>query len=151
MIPSEALIEEPDGNGVWVADITTTEEPNGSFELGERTWVGALTPLGAVADGAQWHARIVGGRGKLGSKVLFRNYAVSIGAGMIALDILRECGESPGPIDFAGARLSSYERFEGSAARALTTLCRHTGCVWWVTRDGLVSIGKARASTAVNA
>lgn len=150
MIPSEALVDEPERNGVWVADITTTEEPNGSFELGERTWVGALTPLGAVADGAQWHARIVGGRGKLGATVPFKNYAASIGAAEIARDILRDCGETAGLVDFGGLRVGLYERIEGTAARALTTLCEQTGFAWWVTRDGAVTIGKTRAALAVS-
>jgi len=148
MIPSRIIIDEPE-QGTWVADLTTTETPDGTFELGGRTWHGAVFEPGAVQDGGQWNARVVGGRGKLSSPIRARNYASSIGYEQLARDIISDAGERAGTISIS-KRVAYYDRHEMTAGRALTQLCEAAGVIWWVARDGLVNIAPARPSAAVD-
>lgn len=145
MIPSVAMIEEP-YRGTWVAEITTTEQPNGSFDLGQVTWLGALTASGAVADGAQWHTRVVGGRGKLATVLPYKNYATGIQSAQVFIDIITGSGETPGAI-VAPGRLPYYEREKTTAGMALNDLADQLGLTWWVSRSGLVCVGAARSDT----
>ncbi len=147
-IPISALIDEP-LQGAWVASVTMVEEITGSFELGETTWVGTAASPGPILDGARWRATIVGGAGKLGSQVLEKNYSGGIAFATVAADILRDCGESPGTLQVPG-QARYYERARQTAGQALTELAAAAGAVWWVGRDGLVSMAPARSSAVLN-
>jgi hypothetical protein len=148
MIPSRIIIDEPE-QGTWVADLTTTETPDGTFELGGRTWYGSVIAPGSVQDGGQWNARIAGGRGKLNEPIRARNYASTIGYEQLARDIISDAGEQAGSVSI-GKRAPYYDRHEMNAGRALTQLCEAAGVIWWVSRDGLVNVAPARVATAVD-
>jgi hypothetical protein len=148
-IPITATIEEF-GRGAWVADVTMTETPAGSFDLGGEIWNGAnVSP--PVQDGGRYRARMVGGAGKLTTMLPERNYPFSLTCALIAKDILAECGELPGAIT-APKRVAYYERARGTAGQALNELCDAAGVTWWISRGGFVNIAPERPTAGtVNA
>lgn len=133
--------------GTWVADITTADVPTGVFDMGERTWTGTVIPQGYIQDGSRYHARIVGGAGKLGTALREQEYRGAVTIAQVARDILTACGEKAGTID-GKQTVSYYERSNGTAGECLNELCDATGLVWWVDRDGLVNLTAARTTVA---
>lgn len=144
MIPTNCKVLEVE-RGAWVGDTTGADVPDGTFELGSRTWTG--TVLTSAKDGTNYHARIVGGKGKLGTQLPEKPYLGSIRLETVAADIIRECGEVAGSIASATV-VPSYERARGTAGQALNELCDAGGLVWWVSRDGRVNVATGRPTAS---
>lgn len=141
-IPAGANIEEF-YRGAWVAEVTETVPPDGTFEIGGITWQGTVLAPGVVRDGGRYRARVVGGKGKLSTRLPARNYPASITYGTLARDIISESGELPGIVE-TGGRAPYYERSNGTAGQALGELCDTGAMTWWVGRDGLVNVATER-------
>ncbi len=136
--------------GTWVADTTTTEVPDGTFEMGDLTWHGTVAHTGYVKDGARFYARIVGGKGRLSAQVVEKNYVGSVPHARIARDIIAACGETLGVVDLK-TNAAYYERARGTAGQLLNQLCDQAGATWWVDREGKVNVSLARSPvTAVD-
>lgn len=147
MTPINATVEEP-ARGTWVADVVTIEKPTGSFELGEQTWTGTVSADGFVLDGSRYRCRVIGGKGKLATKLREKNYSGAVAWVRIAQDILRDAGEAPGALVVDG-QAAYYQRSNGTAGEALSELCDASGATWWVSRDGLVQFARSRPTSVV--
>ena len=133
--------------GAWVADIISADAPTGSFELDERTWSGTVIPTGYVQDGSRYMARIVGGKGKLSTLIPFKNYAGGFSLAYIAREIIAAGGEVAGTVT-APARVSYYERQNGTVGQCLSALCDAGGLTWWVARDGSINVAATRSTVS---
>jgi hypothetical protein len=127
--------------GAWTATVEQTEPYAGSFDLGGFTWTGvAVSPV--QEDGGRYRAQIVGGAGGLGKSVAERQYYGGSSVSGILSDILKACGEVGGtPLT---TRAPSYQRQASTAGAALDYLCKTYGLVWYVGRDGRVTLMSSR-------
>lgn len=139
MIPLSALVEEAE-SGAWVADLVLKDAYEGSFEFGGDTWTG--TAISSVAEGGKYLVRVVGGKGKLGTKLAERYYKGGATAKGLASDILKAAGETGTPELASPA--PTYQRQAQSAGQALDQLCETFGGTWWVDRSGAVNVATAR-------
>lgn len=143
-----AVVEVP-YSGAWVADTTDTVDATGTFNLTDgRTWSG--TVASRAKDGGRYHARIVGGKGKLGATLADKWYNGTLLSDTVAEDAISEAGETLGA-SAIGQRIDSWQRKEGTLGQALAQLAATTGSVWWVGRDGTVNLAASRTGDTIQA
>ncbi len=140
--------------GPWkaIVEIDELEEgeepPTGPFifDLDGVEFVGTVDPDRSGAWGGRTKVRVVGGAGGLYTKIKVRNYAGGLTKVKTVLDdILRDSGEAlstESSTSILDQRLDGWERTDGTAAEALSVLCKKVGASWRVLRDGKIWIGK---------
>lgn len=130
--------------GTWTARLETThdEAPSGSalLELPGLSLQGAVVSSGVF--GGRCTVRLVGGAGKLATRIPGQHFQQGATGRLVAESILGAAGEV---LDTTSAGLdgplSSYAYFAGPASRALGQLARVLGLDWWVTSAGLIRLG----------
>lgn len=137
----EATIEEYE-QASWVADLLAPVAFDGSFSLPDgSTWTG--TKSTERYDGNLFHTRVVGGQAKLGTVLGAKFYSGNVSLQVAAGDVCTEAGEKVGSIP-SGMFLNTFQRQSGSASSALDALASAFGLIWWIGRDGLVSMSVKR-------
>lgn len=137
-------------SGSWVADTVDVSPPTGSFDLAGSTWSGTVLPDSQSKDGGRYYARIVGGAGKLATKLADRWYNGTSLADTIAADMVAEAGETLG-VSALGTSANSWQRKAGTLGECLSQLVATLGGVWWVGRDGKVNLGPSRVGSDIPA
>lgn len=98
----------------------------------------------SAVDGGRVKSQIIGGAGGLQNELPAKNYANSPSVRSVAVDILRETGETLSPAsdqDLLGKTLDKWQRSAGSGGRALKDLLEKHGAVWRMLQDGSVWCG----------
>jgi hypothetical protein len=104
-----------------------------------------LAGVAQVFTGQVWRIGRVGGstriwalEGKTLDKILPAKSYASVQAGLVAVDILRDCGAG-GEVQFGG-QLERYTRTVGSGIQCLNDLCHSNAATWRTTPNGNVLI-----------
>jgi hypothetical protein len=151
-----AVLHHP-AEGVWFADITTTDDAKpiaagpATLIIGKSSLVGTIQDFGSNSFQSTRSLRLVGGAGgwakQVSVKPAYHNDA-GVSGRIVADDTAREVGERivEWPSD-AAALGPDYVRDSGTAAKILTDVAR--GVPWWVALDGTTHVAK-RPSGTVN-
>lgn len=131
-------------SGAWVADTVDVSAPTGSFELAGSQWGG--TVLSQSKDGGRFYSRIVGGKGKLATKLADRWYNGTSLADTIASDMVAEAGEELGS-SALGTSADSWQRKADTLGNCLSQLTATLGGLWWVSREGKTFLAASRAGS----
>lgn len=133
-------------SGSWVADTVDASAPTGAFELAGSQWSGAV--LSQSKDGGRYYARIVGGKGKLATKLADRWYNGTSLSDTIASDMVSEAGEELGS-SVLGTSADNWQRKADTLGNCLSQLTTTLGGLWWVSREGKVFLAASRAGSAL--
>lgn len=135
-----AVVEEFE-SGAWVASLISLDAFAGSFELNGETWTGAA--VSSSVDFERYHTTVVGGAGKLSTVLVDKFYDGNVSLQTAVSDVCRQCGET---FDAAtlGVFLSSFERLKGPAYAALDAMALAFSSLWWIGRNGKLSMKAAR-------
>src|SRR5690606_4469388 len=138
------LVDEPN-EGPWFAELVTSDEPSGSFDLAGETWSGHVTS--STYDGARYRSFIVGGNGGLGAVVSAIQHKTERFENLFRR-ICELAGERVGSVP-PSFSTTDYFRASEPAGAALTRLCKTFGFVWWVGRDGTINAAPRREHSAI--
>lgn len=141
---TEIEIEEFE-QGAWVADIVSLEEFDGSFEFAGATWTGTAVSSSEHVD--RFRTRVIGGANGLSETVGHKWYDGSVSLQSAVQEVCRICGETFGSSETAKF-LSTFQRLEGPARAALDAIAAAFSLIWWIGRDGKLSMLAERSSSA---
>lgn len=142
MIPFSATIDEFE-QGSWVADIVTFDQFSGTFQLQSDgdTWTG--TKVSERFDDGKFYTRVIGGQNHLATVIDDKYYNGSVSLTAALQDICNDGGESIGSAK-AAIFLTPFMRIRGKVSEALQTLAEAFSLMWWIDRDGTLSVNDAR-------